>query len=87
MGCPFIKHQLYSRLWLSAYCLFSYLIPKQPGEIHIDPPLYRQGNEDLDKLINLLKVIAEKAMATYSSTFAWKIPRRRSLVGCSPWGR
>ena len=29
----------------------------------------------------------EKAMAPYSSTFAWKIHGRRSLVGCSPWGR
>ena len=28
----------------------------------------------------------EKAMATHSSTLAWKIPWR-SLVGCSPWGR
>ena len=28
----------------------------------------------------------EKGMATHSSTLAWKIPRR-SLVGCSPWGR
>ena len=26
-------------------------------------------------------------MATHSSTLAWKIPWRRSLVGCSPWGR
>ena len=25
-------------------------------------------------------------METHSSTLAWKIPRR-SLVGCSPWGR
>ena len=25
-------------------------------------------------------------MATHSSTLAWKIPRWRSLVGCSPWG-
>ena len=31
-------------------------------------------------------VKAEKAMAPYSSTLAWKIPWRRSLVGCSPWG-
>ena len=31
--------------------------------------------------------IAEKAMAPHSSTFAWKIHGRRSLVGCSPWGR
>ena len=29
-------------------------------------------------------LILEKAMATHSSTLAWKIPRR-SLVGCSPW--
>ena len=28
----------------------------------------------------------EKAMATHSSTLAWKIPWRRSLAGCSPWG-
>ena len=26
-------------------------------------------------------------MAAHSSILAWKIPRRRSLVGCSPWGR
>ena len=24
---------------------------------------------------------------THSSTLAWKIDGRRSLVGCSPWGR
>ena len=29
----------------------------------------------------------EKEMATHSSTLAWKIPGRRSLVGYSPWGR
>ena len=29
----------------------------------------------------------EKAMAPHSSTLAWRIPCRRSLVGCSPWGR
>ena len=27
-----------------------------------------------------------KEMATHSSTLAWKIRGRRSLVGCSPWG-
>ena len=27
----------------------------------------------------------QRAMATHSSTLAWKIPWR-SLVGCSPWG-
>ena len=25
--------------------------------------------------------------APHSSTLAWRIHRRRSLVGCSPWGR
>ena len=29
---------------------------------------------------------SEKAMAPHSSTLAWKIPWRRSLVGCSPRG-
>ena len=29
----------------------------------------------------------EKTMATCSSVLAWKIHGRRSLVGCSPWGR
>ena len=29
----------------------------------------------------------EKAMAPHSSTLVWKIPWRRSPVGCSPWGR
>ena len=28
----------------------------------------------------------EKAMATHSSTLAWKSHGRRSLVGCSQWG-
>ena len=28
----------------------------------------------------------EKAMATYSSILAWRIPWKRSLVGSSPWG-
>ena len=32
----------------------------------------------------VLCYISEKAMATYSSTLALKIPRWRSLVGCSP---
>ena len=29
----------------------------------------------------------EKAMATHSSTLAWKIPWTRGMEGCSPWGR
>ena len=28
----------------------------------------------------------EKAMAPHSSTPAWKLPWKESLVGCSPWG-
>ena len=34
-----------------------------------------------------LRKEAEKAVAPHSSTLAWKIHGRRSLVGCSPWGR
>ena len=29
----------------------------------------------------------EKEMAAHSSILAWKISWKRSLVGCSPWGR
>ena len=42
--------------------------------------------DSLEKTL-LLEKIAEKAMAPHSSTLAWKIPWRRSMVGCSPWGR
>ena len=28
----------------------------------------------------------EKEMATHSSVLAWRIPERRSLVGCRLWG-
>ena len=30
---------------------------------------------------------SEKAMVPHSNTLAWKSHGRRSLVGCSPWGR
>ena len=37
--------------------------------------------------VTLLIFIYKKAMATHSSTFAWKKSHGwRSLVGCSPWG-
>ena len=36
--------------------------------------------------MNIGSAWEEKAMATHSSTLAWKIPWSRSLVGCSPWG-
>ena len=39
------------------------------------------------KYIHNCYSIPEKAMAPHSSTVAWKIHGRRSLVGCSPWGR
>ena len=32
-------------------------------------------------------LLVEKAMATHSSTLAWKIPWTEEPVGCSPWGR
>ena len=33
------------------------------------------------------KPLLGEGHGTHSSTLAWKIPRQRSLVGCSPWGR
>ena len=42
---------------------------------------------DLFKKIRDTKgIFPEKAMAPHSSTLAWKIHGRRSLVGCGPWG-
>ena len=38
-------------------------------------------------LKNFHTVFLEKAVATHSSTLAWKTHGQRSLVGCSPWGR
>ena len=29
----------------------------------------------------------EEGMATHSSILAWRIPWKRSLAVCSPWGR
>ena len=31
--------------------------------------------------------LLEKVMVTHSSILAWRIPRTKSLVGYSPWGR
>ena len=36
--------------------------------------------------LGVLREGLEKAMAPHSSTLAWRIHGRRSLVGCSPWG-
>ena len=41
----------------------------------------------LGKVMSLLFILSEKAMAPHSSTLAWKIPWTEELVGCSPWGR
>ena len=40
------------------------------------------------RLLDILCCSLEEAMAPHSSTLAWKKSHgRRSLVGCSPWGR
>ena len=35
---------------------------------------FRKGRETRDQIVNICWMIAEKAMATHSSTLAWKIP-------------
>ena len=56
-------------------------------ELVVDVSLYVVG---LAKIITALKIVLfrrrPKAMATHSSTLG-KSHGRRSLVGCSPWGR
>ena len=39
------------------------------------------------ELVISMETTEEKAMATQSSTLPGKSHGRRSLVGCSPWGR
>ena len=41
----------------------------------------------LHELYTFMLGALEKAKAPHSSTLAWKIPWRRSLESCSPWGR
>jgi len=53
---------------------FKFLIKKKKNN---------SSNKNWRQVINLM----EKAMAPHSSTPAWKIPWRRSLEGCNPWGR
>ena len=48
---------------------------------------WEQWNCPTNLKLPLSRILLEKAMATHSSTLAWKIPWWRSLVGCSPWGR
>ena len=38
-------------------------------------------------IAHMVVYISEETMAPHSSTLAWKTHGRRSLVGCSPWGR
>ena len=43
--------------------------------------------QQVKKQSDRLAIITEKAMATHSSTLAWRIPGTGSLVGCRLWGR
>ena len=51
-------------------------------ELYLEPSLMH-----VMLLIVMYNTVSEKAVAPHSSTLAWKIHGRRSLVGCSPWGR
>ena len=44
------------------------------------------GKKNTTKNKVYLRDSSEKAMATHSSTLAWKSHGRKSLVGCRPWG-
>ena len=47
----------------------------------------KEANFNTKLISHLLQPPMEKAMATHTSTLAWRIPCTESLVGCSPWGR
>ena len=52
-------------------------------------PIQKKGNTKESSNYRTIAVIShasmEKAIASHSSTLAWKIHGQRSLVGCSPW--
>ena len=48
--------------------------------------IHRSFNRQWKFVFYPTRVVSEKALATHSSTLARKLPRRRSLVGYSPWG-
>ena len=67
------------------------------GETNFHVPLLSLTVHELKKVnltsLNLDFIVYEtyipllwKEMATYSSTFAWKIPWTEEPAGCSPWG-
>ena len=48
---------------------------------------FRKGRGTRDQIVNILWIIAEKAMATHSSSLAWKIPWMEKPGRLySPWG-
>ena len=49
--------------------------------------LHRVGHDWSELAAAAAVCLLEKGLVPHSSTFAWKIPWTRSLVGCSPWGR
>ena len=42
--------------------------------------------DSMDMSLSKIQELAMEAMAPHSTTLAWKIHGRRSLVGCGPWG-
>ena len=56
-------------------------------QVHCFYQLSFQGSLNMFKYICMYKHTTEKAMATHSITFAWKIPWMEEPVGCSPWAR
>ena len=73
-----VEHDLVTKQQVS-YMLFAY--------VHISPVQSEILKNILIFICSSLVLFREKAMAPHSSTCAWKIHGRRSLVGHSPWGR
>lgn len=68
-------------LWI---CLCGTLVPASPGSGGCATCSVMR--ETWVPIPGIGKILLEKEKAT-TCTLAWKIPWRRSLVGCTPWGR
>ena len=79
---------------INSYIYMQLILIRAPKQLNMDIIALSTNSSGITRYTNakeliwtLYSIMPEKAMAPHSSTLAWKIHGRRSLVGCSPWGR
>ena len=66
---------------------FFYIPTPPPPTISLEAPLNSPSAKVRKQKLVEASLDSEKAVAPHSSTLAWKIPGRGSLMGCRLWGR